>query len=175
MHNGQMADPLNKWSKLLKLITAKRKKTEADYEEMAHIEFLGGLYLDENGPIIPTFVIESLLINGAKKSNEGPVAKSGSYCLQHAKLEYDGPRTAEELWKDENFRFSAIVRIGTSRLPRMRPLFNNWSATIILNVEDTMVNISRVDEWLAAAGTQVGLGDCRPQHGRFTSERLNGK
>lgn len=142
---------------------------------MAHIEFLGGLYLDENGPIIPTFVIESLLINGAKKSNEGPVAKSGSYCLQHAKLEYDGPRTAEELWKDENFRFSAIVRIGTSRLPRMRPLFNNWSATIILNVEDTMVNISRVDEWLAAAGTQVGLGDWRPQHGRFTSERLNGK
>ena len=41
LHNGQMANPLNKWAKLMKQISSKRAKTDADYEEMARIEFLG--------------------------------------------------------------------------------------------------------------------------------------
>jgi hypothetical protein len=175
MHNGQMADPLNKWAILKKQIASKRNKTEADLREIAHIEFLGSLYMDENGPILPDFMIDAMVINGAKKSKEGMIAKSGCFCLEHAKLEYNGPRDAEELWNDEHFRFSAMVRIGNSRVSCMRPIFYDWTATIKLNIEDTMVNVSRVDEWLNAAGTQVGLGDWRPQHGRFTSERLNGK
>jgi hypothetical protein len=175
MHNGLMANPLNKWSKLLKQISAKRIKTEADYEEMAHIEFLGGLYLDENGPILPSFMIEAMIINGAKKSKEGMVAKSSCYCDQHAKLDYEGPRTVDELWKDERFHFPFMVRVGTARVPRMRPTFKSWSATIVINIDDSIVNSNRVDTWLADAGTQVGLGDWRPQHGRFTVERLNGK
>ena len=175
MHNGQMADPANKWSKLKSQITAKRKKTDSDNEEILHILFLGSLYLDESGPIIPAFVIDALVINGAKKSREGLVAKSGCYCLKHAKLEYDGPITAEELWNDERFRFHAMVRIGQMKVPSMRPVFEKWSTTIELSIEDTLVNVARVDEWIDAAGTQVGLCDWRPQHGRFTAERINGK
>ena len=175
MHNGQTADPTNKWSKLIKQISSKRTKTDADYEEMARLEFMAGLYLDENGPILPAFVIDSLVINGAKKSKEGQVAKSGCFCPHQAKLEYDGPRTADELWADEQFRFSAIVRIGQSRVARMRPIFREWSAVITLNAEDTMVNPARVQEWLDAAGTQVGVGDWRPQNGRFAVEKIEGK
>jgi hypothetical protein len=175
MHNGQTADPLNKWSKAIKQISSKRAKTDADYEEMARLEFMAGLYLDESGPIIPAFTVDALVVNGAKKSKEGMTAKSGCFCLEHAKLEYSGPRTAAELWDDEQFRFSAIVRVGQARVSRMRPIFREWSAVLTLHVEDTMVNIARVDEWLNAAGTQVGVGDWRPQYGRFTAQRLNGK
>lgn len=175
MHNGQTADPLNKWAKLLKQISSKRNKTEADYEEMARLEFMAGLYLSDQGPILPAFVIDSLTINGAKKSKEGMTAKSGCFCLEHARLEYTGPRTANELWDDESFRFSALVRVGMARVSRMRPIFHEWAATVNLHVEDTMVNVARVDEWLIAAGTQVGLCDWRPQYGRFTAVRLNGK
>lgn len=175
MHNGQAADPLNKWAKMSKQISSKRSKTDADHEEMAHIDFLAGLYLDDSGPIIPSFVIDAVIINGAKKSKEGMTAKSGCFCLEHARLEYDGPRTANELWNSEEFRFSAIVKVGMARVARMRPIFRKWTATITLNVEDTMVNPSRVTEWLVAAGTQVGIGDWRPQYGRFTVEKLNGK
>jgi hypothetical protein len=57
----------------------------------------------------------------------------------------------------------------------MRPIFQEWSAVITLNVEDTLINPTRVDEWLDVAGTQIGIGDWRPQNGRFTVERLNGK
>jgi hypothetical protein len=174
-HNGQTADPLNKWAKALKLISSKRAKTDADYEEMARIEFMAGLYMGEGGPIIPAFVLDPVVVNGAKKSKEGMVAKSGCFCLEHARLDYDGPRTADELWNDEQFRFSALVRVGNARVSRMRPIFRNWGAIVTLHVEDTMVNVSRVDAWLDAAGTQVGIGDWRPQYGRFTAERLNGK
>jgi hypothetical protein len=41
-------------------------------------------------------------------------------------------------------------------------------------VETTVVNPGRVDEWMTIAGTQVGLGDWRPQHGRFIASRIEG-
>lgn len=172
MHNGQMADPTNKWAKALKLISAKRKKTDADYEEMAHLEFLAGLYMGTDGPILPTYMIDAMLVAAAKKSREGQLVKSSCFCLNHARLEYEGPRTAEELWADESFRFSALVRVQAARVARMRPIFHNWAATVTFHLEPTLVNPSRLDEWMAVAGTQIGLGDWRPQYGRFQAERL---
>ena len=174
-HNGQTADPTNKFAKAIKQISSKRAKTDADYEEMARLEFNAGLYMGEAGPVIPSYMIDAMVVAGAKKSKEGQLAKSGCFCLQHAVLEYDGPRTVEGLWADERFRFSSIVRVGTARVSRMRPIFRDWSATVTLNVEDTVVNIARVDDWLVAAGSQIGIGDWRPQNGRFTAVRLNGK
>lgn len=141
---------------------------------MARLEFLAGLYMDESGAIIPANMIDALVLNGAKKSKEGMISKSACFCLEHARLEYYGARTANELWEDENFRFSALVRVGQARISRMRPIFKDWSTVISLNVEDTLSNPSRVDEWIDAAGSQVGLGDWRPQYGRFAVERLNG-
>jgi len=176
MHNGQLSDPLNKWTKLIAKITSKRKKTDADHEEIARLEFFGGLYLDEEGPILPAPVIDAMVINGAKKFSEGPKAKSGCFCTEHAKLEYEGPRTAKELWEDETFRNSSRVRVNRgSSVQRMRPMFPEWTAVITLQVEDTVVSPERIDEWLQTAGNVVGLCDWRPQHGRFTVEKLNGK
>lgn len=39
MHNGQTSDPLNRFSKQLKAVSSKRKKSDEDYEEMARIEW----------------------------------------------------------------------------------------------------------------------------------------
>lgn len=173
MHNGQAADPLNKWAKAIKLISSKKAKTDADHEEIARLEFMSGLYLDESGPIIPSYVIEGVVLGGAKKSKEGLLSKSGCFCLKHAYLEYDGPRTADELWDDDRFRFSALVRVKMARIPRMRPIFREWSAVVTLSVEDSVINPGRVMDWLTVSGTQVGLCDWRPQFGRFTVEKVS--
>jgi len=172
-HNGQTADPTNKWSKAMKAISGKRAKTDADFEELARIEFLAGLYMSAEGPIIPNTVFDSMIVNAAKKRKEGQVAKSGCFCLDHAQLEYDGPRAADALWAEERFRFASLVRVSMSRVVRMRPRFDDWACTVKLNIEDTLANATQVDEWLRIAGTQVGLGDWRPQFGRFTSERVS--
>lgn len=171
-HNGQTASPINKWAKLIKQISSKRAKTDADYEEMARLEFMAGLYMGSDGPIIPQSTIDAVLIAGAKKSKEGQIAKGGVFCTGHARLEYDGPRTADELWADDRFRFATIVRVQQARVERMRPRFEDWSATISLNYEPSVVNLARLQDWLTIAGTQIGIGDWRPQNGRFTVERV---
>ena len=137
---------------------------------MAKIEFAAGLYISQDGPVLPEPLILATVLGGAKKSKEGQISKSGCFCLQFARLEYDGPRTFEELWENERFRFSALVRVGQSRVPRMRPIFREWSSVVTLTIEDILVNPDQVRKWLVAAGSQVGIGDWRPQYGRFTVE-----
>lgn len=172
MHNGQTADPLNKFAKALKKVSSKRVKTDADYEEMARIEFIAGLYISADGPVLPTHVIDATVVNAAKKSKEGTLAKSSVFCFTHSVLQYDGPRSADELWQDERFRKVSIVRVGQARVARTRPVFDAWQCVVELQVENTLVNPSRVDEWMFVAGTQVGFCDWRPQFGRFQAQRL---
>lgn len=171
-HNGQTADPLNKWSKAIKAVSGKRSKTDADYEEMARLEFLAGLYMGADGPIIPASVVDATIINAAKKLKEGMTAKAGLFCLEHARLEYEGPCTTDALWADERFRYVAIVRVGNARIARTRPIFNAWEAVVKVNFEDGVLNATQVDRWFTIAGTQIGFGDWRPQYGRFQAQRL---
>jgi hypothetical protein len=168
MHNGQLADPLNEGVKAMKKISGKRSKTEADFEALARLEYQGSLYMDATGrPVIPSHVLESVIVNGAKKSKDGLKAKAGMFVEKNAVLEYDGPKDRDGLWADPNFRLVAAVVVSRARVMRTRPVFNEWAATVIINYDDTQVNEAQVLEWLKAAGTQVGIGDWRPKYGRF--------
>jgi hypothetical protein len=167
-HNGQLIDPLNPYSKALKKITSKKTKTDADHEEMAHIEFLGSLYIGEDGaPIIPQEMMQAMLVCAAKKFKEGPQAKSGMYVKDHSKLLYDGPQSPEELYNDERFVDKRHVRIGQQSIMRTRPILHEWEAFTTIVFEDTIVNEDRIDEWMTTAGRIVGLGEMRPRYGRF--------
>ena len=172
MHNGQTADPLNRFAKEMKRISGKRKKTEADYEAMGRIEFEAGLYMGKNGPIIPAPNIDSMIVAAAKKHREGPLSKSGVFTKSHMVLKYDGPRTISELWEDERFRNVSIVRVSMARIARTRPYFADWAGDLIVNYEDTVLNQAQLDEWMLTAGNVIGLGDWRPQHGRFEAVRI---
>ena len=167
-HNGQLADPLNPHSQSIAELSGKRKKTEADHREMAKREFYAGLYLFNGEPCIPFEVIESALIEGAKKERRGPAAKAGILAEQHARLDYDGPRKPDALWNDEKFRLRVPVRVTQSRVMRTRPIFHGWSAEIALRYMPHIVSAKDVKNFLVTAGEQVGIGDWRPRFGRFT-------
>ena len=167
-HNGQTADPLNQHAKDIAEIAGKRKKVEADHKEMAKREWLAGLYLSGGAPCIPAALIEAALIEGAKKEKRGPQAKAGIVVEQHAKLEYDGPRKIADLWNDERFRLRVSVRVGQSRVMRTRPLFDKWSAEVLVKYLPGMVDAKSVRDFLLTAGDQIGIGDWRPRFGRFT-------
>ena len=54
MRNGQTSDPLNHFSKAIKDISGKRAKTDADFIALSEIEYRSGLYIDKNGPYLPS-------------------------------------------------------------------------------------------------------------------------
>ncbi|MCI0556503.1 MAG: hypothetical protein L0287_36640 [Anaerolineae bacterium] len=172
MKNGQTADPLNKFAKASKEVSGKRKKTDADYLELQRIDFLGALYMNQNGPCIPGRVLEAAIIAGAKKSKNGPAAKAGIYCDGNFDLDYEGPREPDQLFQDDNFRDVQPVKVGQAKVMRCRPKFNEWGFTAKINYDDSLCNEKQVIGWAQDAGIQCGIGDYRPRHGRFEVTKI---
>ena len=172
MHNGQTSDPLNKHSKLLKEVSSKRKKSDADYERMAQIEFAAGLYIDKKmGIVIPSDNILATVIAGAKLSKLGrPFASSFIMKEEAVPLEYDGPKDPEALYEDKRFVFTKGVKVQQAKVQRTRPIFKEWSISFTAEYDEEVLNKAQVVEAMHDAGQKCGLCDWRPRYGRFNSE-----
>jgi len=169
MHNGQLADPLNPFTKALKEYTSKRKKSDDDHLKVAELEFQGSLYFDDAiGPYIPGHVIDATIKNGAKKKKLGTIFEScvstvdGMYPLQ-----YKGPRTREALWADPRFRDRRGCGVQQARVIRTRPKFTDWSLEFDLQLFPCELNPKDIEQAIIDAGIYVGLLDFRPRFGLF--------
>lgn len=175
-HNGQTADPRNPYSKAMKAVSSKRKKTDADYDEMARLEWLAGLYRIDGDLVIPDYVIESTMIAGAKKSKRGPQSKCGLFFTEHASLQFTGKpnvindQTLEQMFLSGDFTHTIGVKVGMAKVMRTRPMFRHWSINAIAQYDPDVLNLRDVEEIARDAGKLVGLGDWRPKHGRFEAE-----
>lgn len=168
MHNGQTADPLNKFSKALKEVSGKRKKSDEDYAEMAKIEWHAGLYTDREGDLIlPSSILESAIQEGAKKQKLGKAFKSAVFIESDAKLDVGSKKKATDLWGDNNYRDTRGVKVGMARIMRTRPIFTTWQAVIVITYDKDQVNEADVTRAVLDTGSIVGLCDYRPKFGRF--------
>ena len=170
MHNGQLADSLNKFSKAMSKVSAKRSKTDADFEEMARLEFLGSLYLYNGEPCIPGEVIEGGIFGrggAARKVKKGKLASQGVFCLGPFPLEYEGPRDPKELWEGGEFALRVGASIKGNRIMRTRPKFDKWAATIEIQYNPQVVDERDIVAWMETLGSEVGIMDWRPRFGRF--------
>lgn len=174
MHNGQTADPLNSFAKAMKQVSGKKKKTEADYIELAKIEYMAGLYLsdDKQSVVLPTWVLEATLLGGAKKVKSGQACKAGLFIDNDAVLSYDNETSPEKLWATGAHVLKTGVRVGMSRVMRTRPMFRNWSCIVEISYSDELLNPTDILEFAVHAGQSVGLGDWRPKFGRFTVSKV---
>jgi len=174
MHNGRLADRDDPYSRKISAITSKRAKTDADYEEIDRLSFLGGLYLDENDePCIPSYVFEGCVIGkggAARKERKGKESAAAFWVLDDALLIYDGPRKPEELYKNKKFVLKSLVNIQSNKVKRVRPVFRDWSAEVTVEFNDKLLDETEVRRWIEVAGEQVGLMDWRPKFGRFEVE-----
>jgi len=170
MHNGLMADPANSFSQAIRPISGKRNKTEADFVEIARLEFLGSLYLFNGTPCIPGELVEAAMIQGAMKRRMGPAARAGILCDGMYPLIYKGSKEPLKLWEDPKFRLSKSVRIGKSRVMRTRPMFPEWAANIELQYDSLLLNEKQIIQIAETVGQTIGLGDWRPRFGRFQVE-----
>ena len=187
LHNGQTADPRNRYAKDMKAISSKRKKVDADFDAMSKIEWFAGLYLgryQKDGvtyatTTIPAHVIEAAIIGGAKKSKNGPRVKSGVFVDQQAVLDFDGKpagdlteeqlqQALDGLYEAGEHHLTVGVRVTTNKVMRTRPKFSNWSAKTTIEFDDDQLNFGELQDIVDDAGRLVGVGDWRPKYGRFT-------
>ena len=142
MHNGRLASTLDPASKAVKQYTSKRKKTDQDYDAIAQLEFHGGLYIDPDvGPFIPGENIERAIRDGATLTKNGMNVKRGLFIETDVNpLAYTGPRTAEALWDDENFRLIRTVRNQQNRVSRTRPVFAQWSTAAEGSLDEAILD-----------------------------------
>lgn len=176
-HNSQLANPLNRWSKLMKDVTGKRKKTDADLLELQRLEFMGGLYYDDAiGVYMPGQWIEATLVAAMASVKRGQKKNvRGGLYVDNAKipLEYDGPRDLDEMWSSGKFHRLDIVSVMRSKVLRCRPCFQPpWAAEFTMTIVPQVLNVSDVQDALIHASMLEGLGDYRPKFGRYNVTRF---
>ena len=170
MHNPQMANPLNPYTREMKKYSSKRNKTEEDHIAMSNIEFIASCYYDEeHGFYIPSENIEACITAGAKVSKKGKVIP-----LAVSVLEYKVPlihkssaKNPEELFEDMDFQDVRFVTVNRAKILRTRPRFDQWELEFTVSLDTTLLDIHEFVQILDHAGQRAGLGDYRPKYGIF--------
>lgn len=169
LHNGMLADPLYPMVKELKKVTSKKTKTDADHEEMARLEWLGGLYTNAKGQVvIPGINIERCIVMGARKTRKGKDVECGAFVDGDIILEFpDKGKSVEKLYESGNYHDRRMVCVNRARVARTRPIFRAWSLAFSVQYDDEILNETALLDMIDTAGTYIGLCDFRPRFGRF--------
>ena len=128
-------------------------------------------------PCIPATVLRAAIEAAARKTKEGPSVREG-LTIGDVAFEWDESlgRTCGELSRHRLVQHQAPVVVQRSRLLRTRAIFKTWACQFEVNTEDTLVDESRLREWIVLAGARIGIGDWRPaksgSYGRFALDIL---
>jgi len=181
-HNGRLADPMDPFAKEIKRLVPKSKKSEEVAIAMGIVEWCGSLchsdgeVLISDGvvawdsgihPVIPAAYIKGMIVGGSKRSKLGQKAKAGVIVEHDARLEYSGPKDMNVLMNTPAYRLRKTVRVRTDKVMRTRPIFRVWAAEIKFEVNPEAINPDDVLNAIMVAGREIGIGDWKPEHGRF--------
>lgn len=172
-HSERLANHRDPLVRDLKKLTALKGKSKTDevLDQIMRLEWTGGMYLDEGAPALPSDCLIATLKFAARKSKRGKDVESSVFTEQaFFPLEYDGPKTLDEMWADGRFLDYRSVGVQGKRIMRARPIFRDWSVLIELVYDEEIINSDDIVEWLRVAGNQIGLCERRPRYGRFTVE-----
>ena len=183
-HNVRLANPMDEITKLMAEAHKNMKRSGADKdairEEIADLEFKGGLYLNKDRQVcIPTRLLFAMIHQGAKLTRGGQtVLRSMTILGDSVPLIHSGPSDFETLFKRRaEFRYQAMVTVGTSKVLRTRPAFQDWSCTFDLAFNPDGLDRQDLIRYVVEAGMFCGLGDGRSklQAGRYVISKVDGK
>lgn len=172
IHNEQSADPDNYYARLAKPLNAKKtNKTEEDRKEIDRLSYLAALYIDDElGPYLPGKNLFRCLMEAGSITREGKAVERGLFVVTNkASIEYTGPRDAAALWGDGTTRFvdRRLVKVGTARIPRVRPIFTDWQVSFDVRVDDEVLDVDKLSVLATKAGLLIGIGTFRRFYGKF--------
>ena len=183
LHNNQAANPLNAYAKALKALTGKRKKTDEDIIEIMRLEWEAGLYLQDGIVALPSRMLNKCFLRGARRSKNGIQYETGVMIREiDCTLIYKGPQIKvngtktipnRELDKYfEHYHDVRMVKVGKNLVPRCRPIFEEWAVECTLDFDSTEIDRRTLLQSVIISGKTCGLGDMRPQLGRFEATEL---
>lgn len=166
IHNGRTANPLDDFSKAMKAITSKRKKTEEDLEKLMDIQWEASLYWnDQIGLYMPVENLLAALLKACKKHKMGPMV--GGFVFTE-KLGFPiitkNHDNFEALKADKENKFVKAVTIQRSKTLACRPIFNEWKINFDFIVDLSVLIESDVTMILNTMQNRVGLGVWTPSH-----------
>jgi hypothetical protein len=177
MNDGLTVDKLNPWTIKAADITSKPTKqiTAKDEANLALYKWNGALYFDsEMGPVIPDYVLEAVIRDGAKMNSNGKKVEAGLQVEEPVPLIYDGPRTRKALYKDKRFVDRRVVVVNRgNKIIGTRPRFNVWACEFDVHILEDVISTQEVMVALEKAGKYKGMCDYRPKFGRFAVTRFD--
>ena len=178
LHNNQTVNPLNRYAHAMKTLTGKRKKTEADYLDIARVEWEAGLYIHDGIIAIPGRCVDATFKNGAKRLKEGKRWLQGAMVMEsYCPLEYKGKKIKftengiiPNPGLDEFFKLYStvdIMKVGQNSIVRTRPIFQDWSLECTVAYDENIFDMNTIKDILTSAGRYIGLCEGRPRNGKF--------
>jgi len=170
MHSSRLVDPLDPTKRRIDRLARRRAKTDADHEELAKLEWYGGLWLTDGKPCVPSEAVEACLAEAGRARRAGKRIKAGLVVPTAPTVRHDGPQSLDALQRDGRFTLRVPVQVNGKRLMRTRPKFSTWSLDLEIHYLPGLLDPSEILDHLKVAGDTVGLGDWRPRFGRFSVE-----
>lgn len=179
VNNPQTSDPLNKYAKEMKVISGKRKKTDEDIIAMREIELRAKIYWDDELKIyIPATWITAAIAGmswSKAKIKKADIRSAVFPTTPKIKLNYENQSSVEQpidIVKNEKFHNVMSLKQGQVRVVKAAPIFNNWSAEVEVDYDNSILNEQELKDLITHASSYGGYGDFRPTYGRATVEFL---
>lgn len=179
-HNERLADPLDPFQRAIREISKKRNKTDADHEEIARVEWHGGLYTDPpipdisqvNGQVVgvPAWNVIRCLQDGARRHKRGADVLRGVHPIQQfVPITFAGftGQDVTGLWVGGEHSIRKTVGVQRARTMRTRPMYTDWQGSLDVEVDPTVFDLDQLAVIWREAGIYAGLCEMRPIYGRF--------
>jgi len=167
MHNPKLMDPDYEYTRAIKALTSKRKKTDQDLKEIDDLEWTGGLDWGDVGGkktlVIPSAKPRKSFIQAGKIHKLGKNVERALKPLEmSAPLLYDGPQKLSDLARLPQFRSRLSVVVNGKRVMRCRPQFLPWGVIVrFMFRPDAGLNFDELARVVELAGQAEGVGDNR--------------
>lgn len=176
INDDKAANPLNEFAKQIKVYSQKRKKTEDDILAMFKLQFCAAWYYDSKmGYFLKPTCFEKSLECAAKMKKLGTKFVQGVHVFTTPLLKFkDCDKTPDFLF--DNLQEYVDIRNGVlngkARITVCRPIINNWSTTVEICYDESLVNEGDIIEAMNNAGAYFGVGTYRKLFGRFAAKMI---
>lgn len=177
MHNPQTVNPFNEFTKAIKPLTAKKKKTEEDMMQLYKLQFLASLYMKGGQYIIPAQMFWKSICTAAKEQKLGKKFEQSVLIPDDSLLDFeDKDCPPDMLFDDEELRSKYVdIRDGVimrARVPVCRSIFPKWKTIMTLWYDEKQLDESDVLDIVEIAGLRYGIGTYRLLYGRYQIEKI---